>query len=125
MTTLQEQFEKDFPNKSVGKIDIKDKYKNTNFTNRDLDLRAYSYLISLICSHNDLTSLNLTGLSNLISLICSHNDLTSLNLTGLSNLISLYCSDNKITSVDFLNTLSNPEKLKTLSIFDNNIQPTE
>ena len=84
MTTLQEQFEKDFPDKSVREIIIDGKYLiNTNFTNYDLDLRAYS------------------------------------------NLIGFFCSSNNLTSVDFLNQLHNPEKLKILTIYDNNIQPTD
>jgi hypothetical protein len=40
MTTLQEQFEKDFPDKSVKEIEARGKYKNSNFTNYDLDLRG-------------------------------------------------------------------------------------
>jgi Leucine-rich repeat (LRR) protein len=55
MTTLQEQFEKDYPNKTVGKIFANKKYKNSNFTNWDLDLSEYVNLERLELSGNDLT----------------------------------------------------------------------
>src|SRR6266487_270093 len=83
MVTLQEQFEKDYPDKGVDKVNIKEKYKNSDFTNRDLDLSEYK------------------------------------------NLTDIYSSSGHLTSVDFLNTLSNPEKLKVLRIYNNNIQPTD
>ena len=41
MTTLQEQFEKDFPDKEVEEIFARKKYSDSNFTNYDLDLREY------------------------------------------------------------------------------------
>src|ERR1700734_2725970 len=107
MTTLQEQFEKDFPNKSVRIIDAYKKYQSSTFTNWDLDLREYKELTELRCSVNSLTSLNLNGLSNLTRFNCSTNDLTSLNLTGLTNLIYLDCANDNLASVDFLNGLPN------------------
>jgi hypothetical protein len=47
MTTLQEQFERDFLFKSVGGIIAGKKYLNSNFTNYDLDLREYKNLEEL------------------------------------------------------------------------------
>jgi Leucine-rich repeat (LRR) protein len=137
MTTLQEQFEKDFPDKSVREIRTEAKYDNS--TNYDLDLREYKNLTILDCSCNNLTSLsnlpnglthlkcsrnNLTSLSNLPNsltyLDCSNNNLTS--LSNLPNSLTyLDCSNNNLTSIDFLNQLPNLEKLV---ICDNNIQPT-
>src|SRR2546423_1025795 len=115
MITLQEQFEKDFPDKSVKEIRISDKYKDSNFTNYDLDLREYVNLSYLYCGSNNLTSLNLS--SGLIDLFCHSNKLTSLNLSGLDNLIDLTCYSNNLTSVDFLKL--NPEKLERLRISKN------
>lgn len=55
MTTLQEQFEKDFPDKSVREINADGKYQYSNFTNRDLDLREYRNLKELELADNNLT----------------------------------------------------------------------
>jgi len=101
MTTLQEQFEKDFPNKSVKGIDCGSRYTNSNFTNWDLDVREYKELTGLFCSSNNLTSLDVSGLSNLTKLDCSYNNnLTSLNVSGCSNLTKLSCCANKLTSLN-------------------------
>jgi hypothetical protein len=37
----------------------------------------------------------------------------------------LHCHNNQLTTVEFLDNLLNPEKLKVLGIFNNNIQPTD
>ncbi|CAI2193892.1 6002_t:CDS:2 [Funneliformis geosporum] len=106
MTTLQEQVEKDFPNKSVEYIHIGlsiTQCHPINFTNYDLDLREFKKLTKLYCYNNNLTSLDVNGCINLTILCCQNNNLTS---------------------VDFLNKLPNPEKLKELRIYSNNIQPT-
>src|SRR3954470_12990912 len=97
MTTLQEQFEKDFPNKSVEKIEICGKYENTNFTNYDLDLSEY---------------VNSTKIN------CSYNGITSLNISGLTNLTIIVCNNNNLTSVDFFNDLPHPKRLEKLAIFN-------
>ena len=55
---------------------------------------------------------------------CCKSQLTSVDLSGCQNLERIEFSEGQLTSVDFLNTLPNPEKLKELSIYDNNIQPT-
>ena len=66
MTTLQEQFEKDFPDKGVGEIDARSEYKDSNFTNYDLDLRGYVDLKKLYLDSNKITSINvLSSLSYL------------------------------------------------------------
>jgi len=62
---------------------------------------------------------------NLRYLNCSDNQLTNLDLSQCSNLEELSCYNNQFTSVDFLNTLSQPEKLEYLAIFNNNIQSTD
>lgn len=50
--------------------------------------------------------------------------LKKINLTGIGNLETLFLNANELTSVDFLNQLSNPEKLKTLNLARNNFSPT-
>src|SRR4051812_44436998 len=104
MTTLQEQFEKDFPDKSVEKIDAFYKYYEGNFTNYDLDLSEYV----------NLESLNL-----------SYNKITSINLSEYKELRDLKISNNNLISIDFLNTLPCPEKLEELEIFSNKIPSTD
>src|SRR3954447_12465442 len=105
MITLQEQFEKDFPDKEVRNISTRARhqYSGTYFTNYDLDLREYANLEKIDLEYSNLTSINLSKCKNLRVL-----------LLGVNNL----------TSIDFLNTLPNPEKLERLEIYDNNIQPT-
>lgn len=58
MVTLQEQFEKDFPNKGVKDIYANNKYENSNFTNYDLDLREYKNLRILMLDSNNFTSVD-------------------------------------------------------------------
>ncbi|KLL02273.1 MAG: hypothetical protein MRERC_3c131 [Mycoplasmataceae bacterium RC_NB112A] len=41
MVILQEQFEKDFPDKKIKEIDASKKYQENNFTNLDLNLKEY------------------------------------------------------------------------------------
>ena len=125
MVTLQEQFEKDFPNKNVGVIDITNKYLNSDFTNYDLDLRQYWRLVFFKCCNNKITSLDISWSVDLTELDCSFNNLASLRINNCSNLTMLDCSFNNLTSASFLNALPNPEKLKELLIFSNNIQPTD
>ena len=48
-----------------------------------------------------------------------------INLSECKNLRNLFLADNNLTFVDFLNTLTNPEKLERLYIYGNNIQPTD
>jgi hypothetical protein len=122
MTTLQEQFEKDFPNKEVEKIYNYRGYENTNFTNYDLDLREFKNLTVLGCCSNNLTSIS--NLPNsLTKLHCPSNQLTTLP-TLPNSLTKLHCSKNQLTSIEFLNQLPHPEKLICLEITNNNIKPT-
>src|SRR5436305_4866329 len=104
MVTLQEQFEKDFPNKEARTIVAPGKYGNSNFVNYDLDLTKYTKLEILYLQSNKITSVKLCSSGNFINLSISYNNLTS---------------------VDFLNTISNPKKLEGIKIFNNNIQPTD
>ena len=104
MTKLQEQFEKDFPNKGEKIINASHMYYNWDFTSHRLDLREYKNLEKFF-------------------LICG--DITSINVSECKKLDVLYLADNQLTSVDFLNQLPNPEKLEDLHINSNNIQTTD
>lgn len=66
-------------------------------------------LVSLDCSHNNLTSFDMTGLDALQYLNCNHNLMTAFNQgTGSSsaNLLALDCSYNQIPTLDIHKALS-------------------
>jgi hypothetical protein len=67
-------------------------------------------------------TLDLTDFSNLENLYCCSNQLINFDLSENVNLRKLDCAYNQLTSVEFLNNLPNPEKLETLTLYNNNIQ---
>src|SRR5688572_17204131 len=93
MTTLQEQFEKDFPDKSMREINASRKYQYSNFTNYDLDLRAYGNLTKLNCSENKITSVEflnqLPNPENLVNLIIYDNNIQPTTLDFLRPFVNL------------------------------------
>ena len=69
-------------------------------------IEDFSSLISLNCSYNQLTSLDITQNTLLKGLICFENQLTSLDVTQNTELEYLQCASNQLTSLDVtLNTL--------------------
>ena len=67
------------------------------------DLTGIQYfpaLTTLICSCNQLTSLDLSGCGSLTRLVCIANPLTSLDLSGCPYLRYLDCSYTALTSLD-------------------------
>ena len=71
---------------------------------RNMDeIRYFTALEYLDCSHNQLTSLNVSGNTALWELYCDHNQLTSLDISGNTALVWLACSDNQLTSLDVSN----------------------
>lgn len=82
------------------------------------DLKGIEYftnLISLDCSGNKLTSLDLSCNPALKAVNCQSNRITSLDLSNKPALESLDCSDNQLVSLD----LSNDTALVTVSCFNN------
>ncbi len=79
-----------------------------------LNFKRFTKLIQLICTNNEITSLD--NLPNsLTGLDCSNNLITSLdNLSD--SLMRLYCSSNKIKSLENL-----PNSLTKLDCSDNKI----
>ncbi|CAJ0925562.1 19201_t:CDS:2 [Entrophospora sp. SA101] len=63
--------------------------------------------------------LDLKGFTNLEKLDCSHNQLAELDLTGLVQLEKINCNDNYLNNFDYLSL--NPNKLTYLNISDNNL----
>src|SRR6185312_14644439 len=90
----------------------------------NLDLSKNVNLSVLDCHFNQLTNLDLSKNVNLKELCFFFNQLTNLDLSKNVNLSVLSCPNNQLISVDFLSKLPYPEKLETLVISDNNIQPT-
>jgi len=74
---------------------------------------------------NQLTNLDLSKNVKLEKLNYTHNQLTNLDLSKNIELKELSCVSNQLTSVEFLKALPHPEKLESLAIYNNNIQPTD
>ena len=72
-------------------------------------------LITLRCSNNLLTAVQVSNYPNLEKLLCAGNLLTSLDVTANTNLVDLRCGENYLTSLD----LSNNGNLKTVSVQSN------
>src|SRR5207245_8102772 len=58
-------------------------------------------------------------------MMLGRSQLTQIDLSQHEELIDLDLNENNLTSIGFLNTLPNPEKLESLYIFNNKIQPTD
>ncbi len=79
-------------------------------------IQSLTNLITLDCSENQITSLDLSGLTNLQHLGCWDNQITSINLTGCVNLKVLQCGNNLISgTLD----LSNLQYLEDLTCYNN------
>ncbi len=74
-----------------------------------------SYLQSLSCANNELTTLSLNGASALEELNCSGNSLTRLTVSSNASLKRLYASDNSIR------TFTGVSSLEVLDLSDNNL----
>lgn len=68
---------------------------------KDLTGIAYfTQLKRLDCSHNELTSLDVSQNTNLQYLACIDNDLTALDVSHNTQLTNLYCGINELTELD-------------------------
>ena len=74
-------------------------------------------LIHLICTHNQLTFLDVSGCTSLESLDCYYSQLPSLNVSGCTSLEILSCSYNQLTSLD----VSGCTSLKSLQCYNNQL----
>ncbi|MEN8186724.1 MAG: T9SS type A sorting domain-containing protein [Bacteroidota bacterium] len=66
-------------------------------------IEGFVNLVTLDCTDNQLTSLDVSNNTKLVSLILLDNKLTSINLNGASSLEVLNCEDNQLTSLDVSN----------------------
>ncbi|WP_276379053.1 T9SS type A sorting domain-containing protein [Flavobacterium sp. H4147] len=78
-------------------------------------IQDFKELVSLDCSRNKLTTLDLSKNTALSKLNCSYNNLTTLDLSAQTKITSLECNANKITSLD----LSKQTGLNYISCFGN------
>ena len=90
-----------------------------NVSNREIrDLRGiehFTFLQTLDCSNNVLTSLDVSRNTALETLRCSDNELTSLDVSSCTALETLYCYDNQLTSLN----LSRNTDLTDLGCYNN------
>ena len=63
-------------------------------------IEYFTNLVTLDCSGNQLTTLDVTKLTNLELLDCRGNQLTTLDVTKLTKLMFLVCNDNQLTALD-------------------------
>ena len=68
-------------------------------------IEAFTSLTYLVCSDNELTTLNVNSNTALQILQCNGNFLSSLDVTQNTNLLSLNCSFNQISSFDLSQNL--------------------
>jgi len=73
----------------------------------------------LVCSHNQLTNLNIKNCPKLRRVVCNSNQLVNLDLIGLNELEVIDCSDNFLTDLDY--SILDPAKLICLNISNNNL----
>ena len=86
------------------------------------DIKYFTNLITLICSNNKISKVNLTGLNELQILDISTNQVTELDLSQVQNLETLNISNNQVTTIDttktpYLTTLvANKNALTSINI---------
>ncbi len=83
-----------------------------------LDVSKNTRLMTLSCLGNLLTELDVSKNKKLIEINCGYNSLTSLDLSNNAALTSVVCGCNRLTSLD----LSNNNQLTYLSCHHNKIQ---
>ena len=78
-------------------------------------IEYFNNLTKLDCSHNHLTSLNVSNNTALTELYCSYNHLTSLDVSNNTALTDLVCGSNRLSSLD----LSGMTALETVLCYGN------
>ena len=82
-----------------------------------LDVSENTVLDTLYCGDNQLSNLDVSQNTALKELYCGGNNLTSLDVSQNAELEYLYCDDNNLTSLD----VSNNPKLYALKCNENNL----
>ena len=63
-------------------------------------IENFSNLLSLYCSENHISTLNLSGCPDLGWLECNSNEISKLDLSSCPNMKGLYCNTNKLKELD-------------------------
>jgi len=66
-------------------------------------IQNFTNIKALICSSNQISSLNCSGLVNLEFLVCYSNSMANINLTDCVGLLYVQCSANNFNSLNFSN----------------------
>ncbi len=82
-----------------------------------LNVSSNTFLRELFCDHNQLTSLDVSNNTALTELLCDNNQLTSLDVSRNTALTDLDCSENQLTSLD----VSRNTALTNLSCSENQL----
>ena len=101
----------------IGKFTYLETLKCYNNSISSLDLSSNTSLTYLSCYGNGMTSLNVNSCTNLTYLDCAPNSLTSLNVSSLSKLQTLYCYSNNLTSLSLPSSSSS--SLQKLYCYNN------
>ena len=83
-------------------------------------IKYFTSIETLNCSHNQLTSLDLSRNTKLVNLYCGYNKLTTLDLSKNTKLKELECCGNQLTTLN----LTTNKKLNQLWCYHNNIKGT-
>ena len=104
---------------SITEIDVSGAFgKNTTGTIKSLKgIEYFSALTHLDCSHNQLSSLDVSINTALTYLDCSNNQLSSLDVSTNTALTSLNCYKNQLTVLD----VSTKKALKWLNCYNNQL----
>jgi Leucine-rich repeat (LRR) protein len=103
-------------------LNVKELRVNSSSLTDLAGIANFTSLITLSCSTNQLTSLDVTALTGLQNLYANDNVLNSLNIAGLGNLITLECGQNQLSQINLfgLNSLISvnviENQLTTLSL---------
>jgi uncharacterized delta-60 repeat protein len=88
-------------------------------------IEAFTGITALNCGENQLSSLNLTNNAALLSITCSGNQLTTLDISAQTVLAELYCDGNQLTSLNTNNNAAlsvlwcNSNQLSALDVSSN------
>lgn len=84
-------------------------------------INAFSNIKVLVCSQNQIESIDVTGLQLLEILQCMESEISSIDVSNLVNLKNLLCYDNALSSIN----LSGCNGLIYLSAYNNNLTSLE
>jgi hypothetical protein len=73
---------------------------SVTFWASDANGNASGSITQVMCSSENLTSLNISSLSSIAVCNCGNNSLTSLNVSGLTSLAMLVCANNQLGTLN-------------------------